>query len=402
MLTRRSVAVLIVGTRWGESSMNAREKFHAVMSFQDHASILKAEFGYWAGTIRRWFEEGLPKRHEIPEQILDGDLVRGGFSYAPESHELVDRNVMPELGLDSYLSKFPVDVSPPLSPELLEDTDEYRIVRDRYGITKKQVKGSAATHLNLEFPIKNRNDLYNYIERYDRNMAKRLPPDIDSLKSYLKNRDFPIRLGGNPFGFSFLPRFLMGDVQYMLSLYDDPDCIKELNRFFLDFVKDYWSHILTEYEVDCVFILEDMAYRGGSMISPQMFEEFMAPYYRELVSFVKGFGVEYVFVDCDGLVEELIPLWVEVGVNGLFPLEALNDIVAIREAYPSLRLLGGVDKTTLFTGKHGLIDAELRRIQPVIRSGGFIPHIDHAVSQDIGWKSFTYYRKRLDEIVDAV
>jgi len=308
---------------------------------------------------------------------------------------------MPELKLDSYLAKFPVDLSPLLKPELLEDNDDFRTLRDSYGITKKQVKGNAATHFNVEFPIKNREDSHRYTEQYDRDMSKRLPRDIASLKNYLKDRTFPIRLGGNPLGFSFFPRYLMGDVQYMLALYDDPGLIKEFNRFFLDFVMEYWSLILTEFDVDCVFVLEDMAYRGGSMISPQMFEEFMAPYYRELVSFVKGFGVDYIFVDCDGLIEELIPLWVETGVNGLFPLEAVNDIVAIREAYPKLRMLGGVDKRMLFKGSQELIDAELRRVEPVVRSGGFIPHIDHAVSQDISWQSFTYYRKQLDRIIDG-
>jgi uroporphyrinogen decarboxylase len=380
--------------------MNAREKFHAVMSFQDSASNMKTEFGYWAGTLRRWFDEGLPRRKEIPDNKLDGDLVRGGDPISPDSDELVDRNVMPQLQLDSYLAKFPVDLSPPLEPELLEENNHYRVLRDRYGITKKQVKDNAATHFNLEFPIKNREDFYRYTEQYDRDVAKRLPQNIAALESSLRDRVFPVRLGGNPVGFSFFPRYLMGDVQYMLTLYDDPGLIKEFNRFFLDFLMEYWSLILTEFDIDCVFILEDMAYRGGSMISPQMFEEFMAPYYRELVYFVRGFGVEYVFVDCDGLVEELIPLWIETGVNGLFPIEAVNDIVTIRETYPQLRMLGGVDKRMLFKGRRGLIDAELKRLEPVMSSGGYVPHIDHAVSQDISWESFTYYRQRLNDIID--
>jgi len=380
--------------------MNAREKFHAVMSFQDSASNMKTEFGYWAGTLRRWFKEGLLRREGIPEDRLDGDLVRGGDPISPDSDELVDRNVMPQLQLDSYLAKFPVDLSPPLEPELLEENSHYRVLRDRYGITKKQVKDNAATHFNLEHPIKNREDFYRYTEQYDRDVARRLPQNIDVLQSYLRDRVFPVRLGGNPYGFSFFPRYLMGDVQYMLTLYDDPGLIKEFNRFFLDFLMECWSLILERFDIDCVFVLEDMAYRGGSMISPQMFEEFMAPYYRELVYFVRGFGIEYVFVDCDGLVEELIPLWVETGVNGLFPIEAVNDIVAIREAYPQLRMMGGVDKTRLFTSRREYIDGELHRLEPVLKSGGYVPHIDHAVSQDISWESFTYYRQRLNDIID--
>ena len=40
--------------------MTSREKFLAVMDFEAEAPIMKTEFGYWAGTIRRWYGEGLP------------------------------------------------------------------------------------------------------------------------------------------------------------------------------------------------------------------------------------------------------------------------------------------------------------------------------------------------------
>jgi hypothetical protein len=63
-------------------------------------------------------------------------------------------------------------------------------------------------------------------------------------------------------------------------------------------------------------------------------------------------------------------------------------------------MLGGVDKRMLFKGSRELIDAELLRLEPVISSGGYVPHIDHAVSQDISWESFTYYRQRLNDIID--
>ena len=137
------------------------------------------------------------------------------------------------------------------------------------------------------------------------------------------------------------------------------------------------------------------------MVSPKMFEEFMAPYTRRVAGFAKDHGVRYVFVDSDGLITELIPLWVKCGVNGLFPVEALNDMAAIRGRYPKLRFLGGVDKRPLIKGGKDEIDRELARIRRVMGSGGYIPHIDHAVPEDISWRSFAYYRNRLNEIIDG-
>jgi uroporphyrinogen decarboxylase len=372
------------------------------MSHDHGAPNMKAEFGYWAGGIRKWFNEGLPKVMDIPENVLDGDLVRGSSPISSDSGELVDKNVMTSLELDSYLAKFPFDISPLLETETLEETEHIRIFRDKYGVVKKVIKESAATHFVISYPIKNRDDFYRYIERYDEDFVKRLPGKLEELKNHLKARDFPIRLGGGPFGFSFFPRLLMGDVGFMLNMYDDPALIKEFNNFFLKFVMRYWSHILEHFDIDCILILEDMAYRGGSMISPAMFDEFLAPCYVRFADFVHQYGIKYIFVDCDGLVDELIPLWVRCGVTGIFPVEAVNDIVSIREAFPELRLMGGIDKTKLFKNNKEDIDAELRRIEPLLKRGGYVPHIDHAVSQDISWESFQYYRRGLNGIIDRM
>jgi uroporphyrinogen decarboxylase len=381
--------------------VNAREKFHGIMGFELDTPNMKTEFGYWAGAVRRWFEEGLPVEEDIPHSVLDGDLVRGSEPLFPGSGELVDHNVMEVLGLDSYLGKFPIDLSPPLEPEILEEDGSYRVIRDRYGVTKKQLKGSAATHFTVDYPIENRGDFHRYIERYDRDFHRRLPANVEELRGLEPERSLPIRLGGNPYGFSFFPRYLMGDERYMLNLYDDPDLIGEFNRFFLDFVMEYWAVILEWFDVDCVMILEDMAYRGGSMISPEMFDKFLAPYYRELTGFLRSCGIEHIFVDCDGFVERLVPRWIDAGVTGIFPVEAVNDLVSIAEQYPRLRIMGGIDKRALFSGRPEPIDTELRRIEPLLARGGYVPHIDHAVSQDIGWETFKYYRVELNRMIDG-
>ena len=47
------------------------------------------------------------------------------------------------------------------------------------------------------------------------------------------------------------------------------------------------------------------------------------------------------------------------------------------------------------------IDAELEAKLPfMLEKGGYIPHIDHAVSKDISFENFSYYRQKLREIVD--
>ena len=147
---------------------------------------------------------------------------------------------------------------------------------DSYGITKLVTKENAATWHSVDFPIKSRRDLDEYIARYDDNYSERLPAGIDELAAALAERDYPIRLGGEPFGFTYFPRALMGDVGYMTTLYDDPGPDPRC-RFLLSFTMAYWDVILSRIRVDCVVILEDVAYRNGPMISRAMFDEFAAP-----------------------------------------------------------------------------------------------------------------------------
>lgn len=381
--------------------MNSREKFNLVMSFEDNKITMKTEFGFWAGTLKRWLNEGLPETSDTPYMnALDAKIVRASEDIEG-SGELTDKNILNYFNLDSYLVKFPFDISPRLEQKIIEDNENYRIYVDNFGLKKKEVKTTAGIPMVIEYPIKNRKDFYKYIELYDDDCKKRLPQNWDILKRKLKTRTFPIRLGGGPYGFSFFPRHLMGDVIYMMSMYDDPDFLKEFNEFFLNFVMNYWSLILKDVEVDCVFILEDIAYRSGSFISKEMFKEFLTPYYIKFIDFLKQFNVKNILVDCDGLIDELIPLWIEAGVTGIFPVEAVNDVTEIRNKYPRLQIMGGIDKRLLFKdGSRTGIDLELEKIKNLLKKGGYVPHIDHAVSEDVTWNNFKYYREKLNNIID--
>jgi hypothetical protein len=391
--------------------MNSRQKFNSTMERRIGFKIPKTEFSYWAGCFRRWPMEGLGGETPIPDSALNGDVVRGSVRFGHGdpflerlfTHELVDNSVRPLLELDSYLAKFPFDLSPGLEKKMIEETEHHKIFKDSYGLLIKQIKGNAATHHTIEYPIKTKNDFEGYKDLYHiDDVLLRIPAPIEKIEAGLKDRSYPIRLGGNPYGFTFFPRMLMGEIGYLTALYDTPDLIHDINRFYLDFVKNYWGRILDEIEIDCVFILEDIAYRNGSMISPDQFREFALPYTEEFVHFVKEKGVKQVFVDCDGLITELIPLWIEAGVTGIFPIEAVNDIVAIRKQYPSLNLLGGVDKLPLISGGMEEINRELSRIRPLLAEGGYIPHVDHLVPEDVSWHNFQYYRLRLNEIIDSL
>ena len=74
------------------------------------------------------------------------------------------------------------------------------------------------------------------------------------------------------------------------------------------------------------------------------------------------------------------------------------DVREIRDAFPSLQMLGGIDKRELAAGPES-IDAELmRRIPDMIERGGFIPMGDHQIPPDVSWENYRYYRRRVAEL----
>jgi hypothetical protein len=383
--------------------MSSRDKFNALMSFEDNTPNIKLEYGYWAGLIKNWNKEGAPVFKGIETSQADIELIRMSASLTPELNEPgLDGRLMKYFELEPYPVKFPCNFSPMIEKKVLEKTGEYTIFVDEYGLTQKILGKGTSVPLTLDYPVKNIKDFDDYKAHYNKDYKSRLPKDFESLAKNLKNRDFAIRLGGHPFGFSGTARHIMGEFNYMLGLYDNPTLIKDINEFYLDFVMGYWGEILKNIEIDWIMIWEDMAFKTGSIISKDAFSEFMSPYYLRFIDFLKQCGVKNIIVDSDGLIDELVPLWVKLGVTGIFPMEAVSDALKIREEFPKLQMLGAVDKKILFNTNNKNMDDEFKKISLLMKKGGYIPHIDHSIPMDADFSKFRQYRERLNLLIDTL
>jgi uroporphyrinogen decarboxylase len=385
--------------------MNTRERFLAIMNFEKTDRTLLWEMGYWRDTIERWYQEGLPRLQDVTIGLEPGKTIRGENAahdeFSMEKNRDVD--VHNYFGLDKWMVCLPVNsmFQPPFEKKIFEESEDYIIFQDEYGVKKKMNKKEASRPQFLEWPVENRKCFGGIKERLRPVLKDRVPPIWNKLVKQYANRDYPLTLGGYPCGFYGTLRLLMGEEHLLLNFYDDPDFVRDFMNYLADFWIQIWGEALSEIKVDCVNFWEDMAYRSGPLISPEMFREFMLPPYRRVTSFLKESGVKVVLVDNDGNLEKLIPLFLESGITGIFPFEvqAGNDIVTVRKKYPRLQILGGIDKLKIAEGKKA-IDEELDSKVPImIKSGGYIPHIDHNVHPDVSWADFSYYRHRLNEFI---
>ena len=144
-----------------------------------------------------------------------------------------------------------------------------------------------------------------------------------------------------------------------------------------------------------------MAYKSFSMISPDMVRRFLKPSYDVWVEEIKGSGCPIIDMDSDGFIGELIPIWIEAGINVCDPIEvaAGNDINEFRAAFGrQMGFKGGIDKRAIAAGGETMREELMRVVPRVLKDGGFIPGCDHGVPHDISWQNFIDYSRLLAEL----
>ena len=323
-------------------------------------------------TLERWRHEGLPADADPLEFFgLDRVAFTGGKPYTP---------------------------IPAFEQVILAEDAETRVVRDEIGITKRVWKSHESPKMPqwIEFPIKSRGDWEAFKKRLDPRSPARWPRDWGRLEAELAARDYPLGLGPGSFFGHTLQRWV-GTENLCLLFYDDPslvhDMLDHLEWFFLELVRGYVEHV----QFDFASFGEDIAYKGHSFVSPRLFKEFFQPRYFRICEVLRGHGVDVVFVDSDGFIDELIPLWLEVGINGFSPLEvaAGEDALALKRRYGrDIVLAGNVDKRALAKGE-AAIDREVVKARALLDQGGYFPAVDHSVPPDVPLEGFQYLLRSL-------
>lgn len=198
-------------------------------------------------------------------------------------------------------------------------------------------------------------------------------------------------------GCFWFPRELWGIENHLFAFYDRP----ELYRRILKDLAQYQVRLLERvYEVvtpDFMTFAEDMSYNKGPMISEELFDTVLAPFYRTVVPVLHSHGTR-VIMDSDGDVSRMIPWMQRVGIQGVLPLErkAGVDIAALREQYPDFLFIGAFDKMTMREGT-GAMEQEFRRLLPTMKKGGFIPSVDHQTPPDCSLERYRDYVQMLRE-----
>lgn len=327
--------------------MNHVERFTRLMNFEPVDRLPMIEWaGWWHLTVQRWHTEGLPAALEDAAEIREA------------------------LGLDCYRQLW-IGARAPGCPEapghgqgIVVDADDYARVRPY---------------------------LYPQAPTFDHDMVR-------GWGERQRRGEMVIWLTLE--GYFWFPRGLFGITPHLYAFYDQAELMHRINQD----LTDYNLRVLDEFCSLCqpsfMTFAEDLSYNHGPMLSKPCFDEFLTPYYRQIIPAIVERGI-VPMIDSDGDITPLIPWFEEAGLQGILPLERMAgvDVATIRQRHPRWRMIGAFDKTVMHKGEAAM-RAEFERLLPTMRTGGFIPSVDHQTPPDVSLETYRVYLRLLREYAE--
>lgn len=360
--------------------MNERHRFVATMHYQPRDRAPICDFGFWTETVAEWHKQGLPAnvRYDDHEGVhTDAYFGMDRFSAGPTANP---------------------GLCPAFEFRVVEDRGDHEVVQQCDGVRVLRKKYmSSIPHHESHLLTDRESWKKHYKPRLDPDNPKRMPENwAHAIRVWSDpGREYPVNLWcGSLFGWL---RDWMGLENIALTVYDDPALFEEMVTTLADCsIATLTRCLATGGHFDCANFWEDMCYNAGPLLSPTHFKRYLVPQYKRITSLLRSHGVDVIYLDCDGNIEQLMPLWLDAGVNCMFPIEIGTwgaDPIKYRRQYgKELLMIGGVDKHILARSRRE-IEREVARLAPLVEEGGFIPTPDHRVPPDVSYENYLHYLK---------
>ena len=384
--------------------MTNREIVKAILNYEHYDRFPIVHFGYWPDTLEKWYKQGHLTLEESDKDWSDATPI--------------DRSIGDKLGFDfNWYNTFSPDTGlrPVFEKKVLQTyPDGSRKVINAGGVIELEKEGVSSIPSGIDYLLKDRKSWEEHylpklqfsqdrVYKCQVNIGRKYVPFINEGVEYLKNPDREENVGlycGSLFG---QIRNWLG-VEGLSYLYiDDEKLFDEI----IDTVGELSFKIArtalsTGAKFDFGHFWEDICFKNGPLVNPSVFDQKVGPHYKRITDLLKTFGIEIISLDCDGMIDSLIPTWFNNGVNTMFPMEVGTWNASIkpwRQKYgKQLRGVGGMNKT-VFAKDYAEIDAEIERLKPLVELGGYIPCPDHRIPPDAKWENVQYYCEKMRAVI---
>ena len=371
--------------------MTQRERYIKALTFGNPDKVPLMPGHPRRSTLRRWHTEGLPQDAHALTFVME----KLGITPPPPAND------------HGFFANF--TMNPMFEEKVLSHENGHYIVQDWMGaiteisdefdVTFIRSAVDFVTRKWHKFPVETRQDWELMRPRFDASDPTRLPENLAEIAPLLKDRDFTLSVNINgPF---WQLREWMGMENLCIAFLAEPEFVGEMIDFWSGFVITILKRFLPHVQPDRVQINEDMAYKAHSMISPALTRRFLQPVYEKWAALLKSVNVPVIDMDSDGYVADLIPIWIDSGINVCDPIEvaAYNDIVKFRQTFGTeMAFYGGIDKRAIAAGGQVMRDEVMRVVPPLFKQGGFIPSCDHGVPPDISFDNYVEYTRLLAQL----
>lgn len=327
----------------------------------------------WGQTLTKWITEGYPTDAEgnpvdtVMHFDHDWANVGGGFDHLPLRG----------------------------CREVVEETDEWHVIRNGSGAELKYWKQKAGTPEHIRFNMTSRSI---WEEQYRPHLLsldpKRLNIESTRRKLSLRRKQKKWSMFGSLFVFEHMRRSL-GDVCMYESFALDPEWIRDYFTVVTDFFITHFRATIEQAGCpDGVRICEDLGYKGALFCSPRSLEELVFPCYKKLVDFFHSYNIPVVLHSC-GYVEDALKLILDAGFDALDPMERAAGCDPVRFAEQTdgkLVLVGGFDKRILESGDRDAIRKGVLEILDYMRRNSirYIFSTDHSISTNVAYRDYQY------------
>lgn len=194
---------------------------------------------------------------------------------------------------------------------------------------------------------------------------------------------------------------LMGMEDALMGLYEEPELMKELIDYVVEYELTYAKEVIDHIHPDALFHHDDWGSQKSTLISPAMFEEFFLPAYKKVYGFWKANGVELIVHHSDSYAATLVPYMIEMGIDIWQGAMTTNNIPELIKKYGGkITFMGDIDS--------GVVDhpawsrEEIAKYVEIAckRCGKlyFIPNL----SQGLNFSSFPGVYEATSEIIDEM
>jgi hypothetical protein len=384
------------------SNMTPLERFKKICSFELVDDPLIWSVDSWNETFYRWVSEGMPVKNLDNKKEINGHLL----GQEEQNEGIIPKAAIGGVGKNNN-PPWIVAVDPMFELKVISEDENHVVEVDYDGAIVKRMKNRDATIPHyLEYPVKDKKSWDEYKKRLDPSTPGRWPAGWEIMTEdkttfflkpehagkHWKYRDFP--LGMNLLSLFGNLRQYMGIENLSYAIFDNMSLVEEMMEWQVYIALEMLKKVFaTGVTLEWVWLWEDMAYNKASLVSPSFVKKYMVPRYKRVVEVLKENKVDALILDCDGNIDELMPIWVDCGINAIYPIEraAGMDPLKMRKQFgKNLVIIGGIDKRELAKGKSE-IDRQVQMVKELIKYSGYMVNCDHHITPDISYQNIVYF-----------